>query len=53
MTPNEWLLDETRRWVQRAQDDLRAAEVLSAELPATALFLRQQAAERYLKAYLT
>ena len=53
MTPNEWLLDETRRWVQRAQGDLRAAEICATELPATALFHCQQAAEKYLKAYLT
>jgi hypothetical protein len=25
MTPNEWLLDETRKWFERAQNDLRAA----------------------------
>ncbi len=53
MTPNEWLLDETRKWVQRAQSDLRAAEICATELPATALFHCQQAAEKYLKAYLT
>ena len=53
MTPNEWLLDETRRWIERAQGDLRAAEICATELPATALFHCQQAAEKYLKAYLT
>jgi HEPN domain-containing protein len=53
MTPNEWLLDETRRWVERAQGDLRAAEICAVELPATALFHCQQAAEKYMKAYLT
>jgi len=53
MTPHEWLLDETRRWVQRAQDDTRAAEICAAALPGTALFHCQQAAEKYLKAYLT
>ena len=53
MTPNEWLLDETRRWVERAQGDLRAAEICATELPAEALFHCQQAAEKYLKAYLT
>jgi HEPN domain-containing protein len=53
MTPNEWLLDETRRWLERAQGDLRAAEICATELPATALFHCQQAAEKYLKAYLT
>jgi HEPN domain-containing protein len=53
MTPNEWLLDETRKWVERARGDLRAAEICAAELPATALFHCQQGAEKYLKAYLT
>jgi HEPN domain-containing protein len=53
MTPNEWLLDETRRLVQRAQSDLRAAEMCATELPATALFHCQQAAEKFLKACLT
>ena len=27
MTPNEFLLDETRQWLAKAHDDLRAAEV--------------------------
>jgi len=49
----EWLLDETRRWLERAQGDLRAAEICAAELPAAALFHCQQAAEKYLKAFLT
>jgi len=31
MTPNEWLLDETRRWLERAQGDLRAAEICANE----------------------
>jgi HEPN domain-containing protein len=53
MTPNEWLLDETRRWVERAQGDLRAAGICATVVPATALFYCQQAAEKYLKAYLT
>ena len=53
MTPNEWRLDETRRWLEREQGDLRAAEICATELPATALFHCQQAAEKYLKAYLT
>ena len=50
MTPNEWLLDETRGWVKRAEKDLRAAEICAAELPAKALYHCQQAAEKYLKA---
>jgi HEPN domain-containing protein len=53
MTPNEWLLDETRKWIERAQGDMRAAEICAIELPAPALFHCQQAAEKYLKAYLT
>jgi HEPN domain-containing protein len=39
--------------LERAQGDLRAAEICATELPATALFHCQQAAEKYLKAYLT
>ena len=39
--------------VERARGDLRAAEICATELPATALFHCQQAAEKYLKAYLT
>jgi hypothetical protein len=27
MTPNEFLLDETRQWLAKAHSDLRAAEV--------------------------
>jgi HEPN domain-containing protein len=53
MTPDEWLLDETREWARRAEKDLRAAELCAPELPAEALFHCQQAAEKYLKAYLT
>jgi HEPN domain-containing protein len=53
MTPNEWLLDETHKWMRRARADMRAAEICTTELPGTALFHCQQAAEKYLKAYLT
>ncbi len=52
MTPADWLLDETRRWVRRAEAGLRAAALCIAELPSEALFRCQQAAEKYLKAYL-
>ena len=52
MTPDEWLLDETREWVRRALNDLRAAELCAAELPAEALFHCQQAVEKFLKAFL-
>ncbi len=54
MTPNLFLLDETRAWLLRAAEDLAAAAVLTA--PATlrsALFHCQQAAEKSLKAFLT
>lgn len=37
----------------RGRKDLRAAEICSAELPAEALFHCQQAAEKFLKAFLT
>ena len=53
MTPADWLLDETRQWVQRAEADLRAADLCEAELPSEALFHCQQAAEKYLKAFLS
>ena len=52
MTPEQLLLDETREWVHRAQEDLRAVDLLN-ELPAEALFHCQQAAEKFMKAYLT
>src|ERR1035441_1759971 len=54
MTPNLFLLDETRAWLLRAAEDLAAAAALTA--PATlrsALFHCQQAAEKSLKAFLT
>jgi HEPN domain-containing protein len=54
MTPNLFLSDETRAWLQRAAEDLAAAALLTA--PATlrsALFHCQQAAEKSLKAFLT
>lgn len=53
MTGENWLLDETRQWVERAERDLKVSEKCSAELPAEALFHCQQAAEKYLKAFLT
>jgi len=53
MTPDEWLLDETRRWVRHSSQDMRAAEKCAPELPAPALFHCQQAAEKRLKAFLT
>ena len=54
MTPNLFLLHDTRAWLLRAEEDLAAAAVLAA--PATlrsALFHCQQAAEKSLKAFLT
>jgi HEPN domain-containing protein len=53
MTPEEWLLDETRQWVLRASNDLRAAEICVSELPAEALYHCQQTAEKLLKGFLT
>jgi hypothetical protein len=38
ITPDEWLLDETREWLRRALSDLRAARICEPELPAEALF---------------
>jgi HEPN domain-containing protein len=53
MTPDQWLPDETREWLRRASKDLRAAELCATELPAESLFHCQQAAEKFLKAFLT
>lgn len=54
MTPNEFLLDETRRWMAKARDDLRAAEIGTREgLGEVAVYHCQQAAEKTLKAFLT
>jgi HEPN domain-containing protein len=53
MTPNEFLLDETRQWLAKAYNDLRAAEVaLVNDLAEVALYHCQQAAEKSLKAFL-
>jgi|ERR1017187_7059901 HEPN domain-containing protein len=53
MTPNEFLLDETRQWLAKAQRDLRAAKVaLGNDLAEVALYHCQQAAEKTLKAFL-
>jgi HEPN domain-containing protein len=54
MTPNLFLLDETRASLARAAEDLAAATALT--VPVTlrsALFHCQQAAEKSLKAFLT
>ena len=53
MDPDEWLHREVLEWVSRAEKDLRAADLCAFELPAEALYHCQQAAEKYLKAYLT
>ena len=53
MTPEQWLLDEAVQWVRRAEGDLRAAAMLTADLPGEALFHCQQAAEKFIKAFLT
>ena len=53
MTPNQFLLDETRQWLAKAYSGLRAAEiVIGADLPEVAVYHCQQAAERTLKAFL-
>ena len=54
MTPSLFLLDETRAWLQRAAEDLAAAEALTGPVTLrSALFHCQQAAEKSLKAFLT
>ncbi len=54
MMPNEFLLDETRQWLVKARDDLRAAELsIGHELAEVAVYHCQQAAEKTLKAFLT
>ena len=54
MMPNEFRLDETHRWMAKAHDDLRAAEIsASGKLGEVAVFHCQQAAEKALKAFLT
>ena len=53
MTPDEFLVDETRKWVRQSSQDLHAAGKCAPELPAPALFHCQQAAEKLLKAFLT
>ena len=53
MTPNEFLLDETRQWLVKAHDDLRAAEVaIRNDLAEVGVYHCQQAAEKALKAFL-
>ncbi len=53
MTPNEFLLDETRQWLSKARTDLRAAEVaIGNDLAEVAVYHCQQAAEKTLKAFL-
>ena len=55
-TPDEVRRALVRRWLDRAAEDLGAAERLlsgGAAFPAAAGFHAQQAAEKYLKAFLT
>jgi HEPN domain-containing protein len=53
MSPHEYLISETREWLDRAHSDLRAcAGLIKIELPAEALFHAQQSAEKALKAFL-
>ncbi|MGI8744142.1 MAG: HEPN domain-containing protein [Bryobacteraceae bacterium] len=53
MTPEQWLLDETREWAVRAGRDLALARRVAGEFPAESLFHCQQSAEKWLKAFLT
>src|ERR1035441_2481926 len=54
MTPNLFLLDETRAWLLRAAEDLAAAAAVTAPPGVrSALCHCQQAAEKSLKAFLT
>jgi HEPN domain-containing protein len=56
MPPDPELVAETRDWLDRAADDLRAGELLlgaAPPLPVAAAFHAQQAAEKALKAFLT
>jgi HEPN domain-containing protein len=54
MSPKETLVKETREWLERARADLDAcAALISAGLPAEALFHAQQCAEKAIKAVLT
>jgi HEPN domain-containing protein len=54
MSPREILVAETREWLDRARQDLRACVALiAAGLPAEALFHAQQCAEKAMKAVLT
>ncbi len=54
MTPREYLVLDTREWLDRARADIQACELLiSGELPAESLFHAQQCAEKAVKALLT
>jgi HEPN domain-containing protein len=54
MSPHEFLVTETREWLNRAISDRRACDTLiGGELPEAALFHAQQCAEKALKAFLT
>jgi len=54
MTPDEFLLDETRQWLVKARNDIRAAEISARhDLEEVAVYHCQQAAEKTLKAFLT
>lgn len=55
MSPTLFRHDETKRWLQRAQEDLTAAEALLSLYPPlvrSSLFHCQQAAEKAMKAFL-
>ena len=46
------IVDETKRWLRRADTDLRVAKKLLGEEPWVITFHAQQAVEKYLKAFL-
>ncbi len=46
------IIDETKRWLKRAETDLRVSKKLLGEEPWVITFHAQQAVEKYLKAFL-
>jgi HEPN domain-containing protein len=53
MTPEEWRLNEARRWLALAAKDLHAASLMAIEEPSASVFHSQQCAEKCEKALLT
>lgn len=52
MTPDELRLDEAKRWLAAAAQDLNAAGVLLSAVPSRSVFHSQQAAEKSAKGFL-